>query len=51
MMVYTLTTARAFGGALGDLPNTRAYLQRIGEREAYRRAMAKAEPGMAPMLG
>lgn len=51
MMVYTLTTARAFGGALGDLSNTRAYLQRIGEREAYRRAMARAEPGMAPMLG
>jgi glutathione S-transferase len=51
MMVYTLTTARAFGGALGDLPNTRAYLARIGERPAYQRAMAKAEPGMAPLLG
>lgn len=51
MMVYTLTTARAFAGELGDVPNTRAYLSRIGEREAYQRAMAKAEPGMAPMLG
>lgn len=51
MMVYALTTSRAFGGApLGDLPNTLAYLQRIGARPAYQRAMAKAEPGMAPML-
>ena len=51
MMVYTLTTSRAFGGiSLADLPNTRAYLQRIGERPAYQRAMAKAEPGMKPML-
>lgn len=51
MMVYTLTTARAFAGELGDVPNTRAYLKRIGARPAYQRAMAKAEPGMAPMLG
>jgi hypothetical protein len=26
------------------------YLRRIGERAAYRRAMAKAEPDMTPML-
>ncbi len=51
MMVYTLTTSRAFSRTpLGDLPNTRAYLQRIGKRPAYRQAMAKAEPGMEPML-
>lgn len=51
MMVYSLTTSRAFGNAsLDGLPNTRAYLQRIGERPAYRRAMAKAEPGMAPLI-
>ena len=52
MMVYTLTTSRAFGGAAPtDLPNVQAYLRRIGERPAYQRAMAKAEPGMTPMLG
>ncbi|MEE4349889.1 MAG: glutathione S-transferase [Pacificimonas sp.] len=52
MMVYCLTTSRAFRGAeLGaDFPNIKAYLTRIGERPAYRRAMNKAEPGMEPML-
>ncbi len=51
MMVWSLTTARTFrGGRIDDLPNTLSYLERIGQRPAYRRAMAKAEPGMAPML-
>lgn len=51
MMGFGLTTSRAFGGtSLGDFPNVAAYLKRIGERPAYQRAMAKAEPGMAPML-
>lgn len=51
MMVYSLTTSRAFRGlAAENLPNTRAYLLRIGERAAYRNAMAKAEPDMKPML-
>lgn len=51
MMVYCLTTSRAFRGAkLDAFPNTQAYLQRIGARPAYQRAMAKAEPGMTPML-
>lgn len=51
MMVYSLTTSRAFGGeAMDDLLQTKAYLRRIGERPAYRRAMAKAEPGLTPML-
>lgn len=51
MMVYTLTTSRVFGaGPLGDMPNTLAYLQRIGDRPAYQAAMAKAEPGMTPLL-
>ncbi len=51
MMVYCLTTGRAFRGTtLEGRPNVRAYLQRIGERPGYQRAMAKAEPGMAPML-
>ena len=50
MMVYSLTTSRAFGGAAPSDPNTRAYLRRIAERPAYQRAMAKAEPGMRPMI-
>ncbi|BCW89392.1 Disulfide-bond oxidoreductase YfcG [Alphaproteobacteria bacterium SO-S41] len=51
MMVYCLTTSRAFRGTkLDAFPNTVAYLKRIGERPAYQRAMAKAEPGMAPLL-
>jgi glutathione S-transferase len=52
MMVYCLTTSRAFRNLpIDDYPNLRAYLARIGERPAYQRAMAKAEPGMTPMLG
>jgi len=51
MMGFNLTTSRLFGGAKLDVfPNIAAYLQRIGERPAYQRAMAKAEPGMAPNL-
>ena len=51
MMVYCVTTSRAFRNTSIDAyPNLKAYLQRIGERPAYKRAMAKAEPGMAPML-
>lgn len=52
MMVYCLTTSRAFRGlSIDGYPNLKAYLARIGARPAYQRAMAKAEPGMAPMLG
>jgi glutathione S-transferase len=51
MMGFNITTSRAFGGAsLAPFPNIAAYLQRIGQCPAYQRAMAKAEPGMAPML-
>lgn len=51
MMGFGLTTMRMFSGeAIGDFPNTRAYLKRIGDRPAFQRAMAKAEPGMAPKL-
>jgi glutathione S-transferase len=52
MMGYCLTTSRAFRGtSIDPFPNLKAYLKRIGERPAYQRAMAKAEPGMPPMLG
>lgn len=51
MMVFCLTTSRAFGGTSIDAyPNLKSYLARIGARPAYQRAMAKAEPGMTPML-
>lgn len=51
MMGFNLTTSRMFGGAdLAPYPNIAAYLQRIGARPAYRRAMEKCEPGMVPKL-
>jgi glutathione S-transferase len=51
MMVYCLTTSRAFRGlSIDGYENLKAYLQRIGQRPAYQRAMAKAEPGMTPFL-
>jgi len=51
MMVFQLTTSRAFNGMTIDhMPNLKAYLQRIGAREAYQRAMAKCEPGFPPKL-
>lgn len=51
MMVFQLTTSRAFNNmSIDHLPNLKAYLQRIGAREAYQRAMAKCEPGFPPKL-
>ena len=51
MMVFQLTTSRAFNNmSIDHLPNLKAYLQRIGAREAYRRAMEKCEPGFPPKL-
>jgi glutathione S-transferase len=51
MIVFTLTTMRLFLPLeLGAYPAILAYLQRIGRRGAYRRAMEKGDPGMAPML-
>ena len=51
MMGFNLTTSRLFGGAkLDAFPNIAAFLQRIGQRPAYQRAMANAEPGMPPNL-
>ncbi|MDO9338680.1 MAG: glutathione S-transferase [Caulobacter sp.] len=52
MMVFPLTTMRMFiPRDLAPYPNIRGYLQRIGERPAYRRAMEKGDPGMPLMLG
>jgi glutathione S-transferase len=51
MMGFSLTTMRYFMPYdYARLPNLRAYLQRIGARPAYQRAMAKGDPGMALLL-
>ena len=51
MMVFPLTSMRiATKRSLSDLPNVRAYLKRIGERPAYRRAMDKGDPQRKPLL-
>jgi glutathione S-transferase len=51
IMVFGLTTMRAFMPRdLSGFPNILAYLKRIGERPAYRRAMQKGDPQMEPML-
>ena len=51
MSVFSLTAMRLFQPVdLAPYPSIRAYLQRIGERPAYRRAMAKGDPDLTPML-
>ena len=51
MSVFSLTTMRLFQPLdLRPYRNILAYLQRIGARAAYRRAMAKSDPDLAPML-
>lgn len=49
--VFSLTTMRLFLPLdLSPYPNILAYLQRIGARDGYRRAMQKGDPDMQPML-
>jgi len=51
MIVFTLTTMRLFlPFELAAYPAILAYLQRIGRRDAYRRAMAKGDPDLIPLL-
>ena len=51
MLVFSLTTMRSFTPFdLKPYPNILAYLRRIGAREAYQRAMRKADPGMKLLL-
>lgn len=51
MSVFSLTTMRLFQPLdLAPYPNILAYLQRIGRRPAYQRAMAKGDPDLTPML-
>jgi glutathione S-transferase len=52
MSVFSLTTMRVFAPTdLSGYPNILKYLERVGERPAYKRSMAKADPGMRPYLG
>jgi len=52
MTVFSLSTMRLFQPVdLEPYPNIRAYLQRVGQRPAYRRAMTRSDPDLAPMLG
>ena len=51
MSVFSLTTMRLFMPIdLAPYPSVRAYLKRIGERPAYRAAMAKGDPELTPLL-
>jgi len=51
IMFFPLSTMRAFVQRdLSASPHTRSYLKRIGERPAYRRAMAAADPNFRPPL-
>ena len=51
MIVFSLTTMRLFlPFGLAPYPAILGYLKRIGAREAYRRAMHKGDPDMAPLL-
>ena len=51
IMFFCLTTMRAFAPRdLTPFPNILAYLQRIGARPAYQRAMKKGDPNMPPRL-
>ncbi len=51
MSVFSLTTMRLFQPVdFEPYPNIRAYLHRVGERPAYRRAMATSDPDLEPML-
>ena len=51
MTVFSLTTMRLFKPYdLSSWPNILAYLQRIGARPAYRRALRKADPDLTPLI-
>ena len=52
MTVFSLTTMRLFRPYdLSPWPNILAYLQRVGSRPAYQRAMQKGDPDLTPLLG
>ena len=50
-MLFLLTTMRVFVPRdISGNPNVLAYLQRIGARPAYQRAMQKGDPQLTPLL-
>ncbi|KAF7330646.1 Glutathione S-transferase [Mycena sanguinolenta] len=52
MLVFSLTTMRYFYVySLGEHRNVVRYLQRVGAREGYQRAMKKCDPEMELVLG
>ncbi|OCK79153.1 glutathione S-transferase [Lepidopterella palustris CBS 459.81] len=52
MCVFSLTTMRLFlPFGLEEYPGLVAWLGRCGDREGYKRAMAKGDPGFTPALG
>jgi glutathione S-transferase len=51
MSVFSLTTMRLYCPLdLAQYPGILAYLQRIGARDGYRRAMQKGDPDFVPLL-
>ena len=51
MIVFSLTTMRIFFPFdLAPYSHIRSYLNRIGQRAAYQRAMHKGDPDLVPML-
>lgn len=51
MIVFSLTTMRLFKRYdLSSRPHILAYLQRIGARPAYQRAMQRCDPDLRPLL-
>ena len=52
MVVFSLTTMRLFYPySLEGYDGITAFLQRVGQRDGYQRAMAKGDPGFKPILG
>jgi glutathione S-transferase len=52
MTVFSLSTMRLFAPySLEGWDGILAYLKRVGERDGYRRAMEKGDPGLQPILG
>lgn len=52
VLVFSLTTMRLFYPySLEGYPKIVAYLKRVSEREGYKRAMEKGDPGFTPLIG
>ena len=51
MLVFSLTTLRLFFPYSLELyPNIVKYLERLAQRDSYKRALAKGDPGLEPMI-